>query len=45
MRHKAINGVKEKISNKYDFEEKSHKINRMIEYEFKYFGERHRALK
>ena len=45
MRRKAVAMVKEMIHKKHDFEDKSTKINRLIENEFKYFGEKQKAYK
>ena len=41
LRYKSVNNIKEMISNKYEFNIKTQKINRLIDTEFTYFGVSH----
>lgn len=41
LRHKSVNNIKEMISNKYEFNIKTQKINRLVDTEFTYFGVSH----
>jgi hypothetical protein len=45
MRHKSVAIVKKMIHKSNDFEDKSTKVNRMIESEYKFFGEKQAAYK